>query len=138
VNSGPNHFVLAAAFAALDRWVRDGKAPRHESRLRVRDGMAPTVVRDKHGNARGGVRTPQVDVPIAAFSGEQESTNVLCAIFGMTTPFDAATLRALYPTHGAFVRKYKKSLRRAVHAGVLLGPDADLMRQWAESAPIPP
>src|SRR5581483_10538262 len=87
VNSGPQHFVMSAAFAALDRWVRGGRPPRRAARLALR-GSPPAIVRDAHGNARGGVRTPPVDVPIAAFTGEQDGS-LICRILGTTTPFDA-------------------------------------------------
>jgi hypothetical protein len=90
---------------------------------------------DAHGNARGGIRTPQVDVPIATFTGEQ-SGSILCRLLGTTTLFDPATLAVLYPSHDAFVSAYKKSLRRAVKAGFILKPDAKLIAKWAEGSTI--
>ena len=57
------------------------------------------IERDEHGNARGGIRTPFVDVPISALSGEPVPGGPpLCRSFGSTTPLDAATLARLYPT----------------------------------------
>jgi hypothetical protein len=130
INSGPHHFVLNAAFAALDRWVRRGKPPKPAPRLEVAVGSRLAIVRDANGNALGGIRTPQVDVPIATFTGEQSGT-FLCILAGTTTPFDPAMLAQLYPSHKAFVSAYDKSLRRAVRAGWILKPDAKLMRAWA-------
>ena len=130
INSGPHHFVLNAAFAALDRWVRRGKPPEPAPRLAVAAGSPVAIVRDANGNALGGIRTPQLDVPIAAFTGEQSGT-FLCILAGTTTPFDPAMLAQLYPSHKAFVSAYDKSLRRAVRAGWILKPDAKLMRAWA-------
>ena len=134
VNSGPQHFVMSAAFAALDRWVRGGRPPRRAARLALR-GSPPAIVRDAHGNARGGVRTPPVDVPIAAFTGEQDGS-LICRILGTTTPFDAATLHALYPTHRAFVSAFRRAAARAVRRGVLLPPDAKLLRAWARTSGV--
>jgi hypothetical protein len=133
INSGPHHFVVKAAVAALDRWVRRGKAPRAAPRLEVMAGPPVAILVDEHGNGRGGIRTPQVDVPIATFTGEQPGT-ILCRLFGTTTPFDAARLAALYPTHKAFVAAYNRALRRAVRAGWILRPDARLMKEWAAGA----
>jgi len=136
INGGPHHFVLNAAFAALHRWVRVGRSTKSAPRLEVAAvGPSVTIGRDANGNALGGIRTPQVDVPIAAFTGEQSGT-FLCILAGSTTPFDPAMLARLYPRHRMFFSAYKKSLRRAVRAGWILKPDAKLMRAWAaESGP---
>jgi hypothetical protein len=135
INSGPQHFVLSAALVALDRWVRTGRPPRPAPRLDVALGPPPTIVRDANGNARGGIRTPQVDVPIAAFSGLQTGS-ILCMLFGTTSPFDPATLARLYPSHRAFVAAYRRALGRSVRHGWILPPDARLLRAWAKTANV--
>jgi Alpha/beta hydrolase domain len=135
INSGPEHFVLNAAFAALDRWVRGGKPPKSSPRLDVLPGPPATIARDANGVGVGGARTPQVDVPIAVFTGEQPGS-IICELFGTTTPFDAAKLAALYPTHRTFVTEYKKALALSVKAGWILKPDARLMKKWAAGSSI--
>src|SRR5262245_22188390 len=130
INSGPQHYVLNAAFAALIRWVRTGKAPKPAPRLDASAGPPVAINRDANGNALGGIRTPQVDVPIATFTGEQDGT-ILCRLFGTSTAFDAAKLASLYPTHKAFVSAYDKSLKRAVKAGWVLKADAKVIKKWA-------
>jgi hypothetical protein len=137
LNSGPQHFVLNAAFVALDRWMRKGTPPPSMPRLDTNPGPPATLVLDEHGNGSGGVRTPQLDVPIATFTGSQPpGSSILCLLFGTTTPFDEAKLRALYPTHRAFVSAYARSARRAVKSGALLKPDAKLIRRWAAGSDI--
>ena len=69
VNAGPQHYVLQAALAHFDRWLRDGTPPPRAPRLEVRDDDPTQFVVDDHGNARGGIRTPHVDVPVAVLSG---------------------------------------------------------------------
>ena len=130
LNSGPQHFVLNAAFAALERWVRRGTPPPPMPRLETNaDG---TRVLDAHGNAAGGIRTPQLDVPIALFTGSQPpGSSILCLLFGTTELSPGDELRMLYPTHGAFVSAYAKATRRALKAGALVKPDARLIRRWA-------
>lgn len=135
VNSGPQHLVGKAAFVALERWVRRRKPPRPAPRLEVNPGPPVTLLVDEHGNARGGIRTPAVDVPIATFTGEQEGS-LLCRLFGTTVPFDRAKLAALYPNRRVFLRKYRAALARAVRAGWILRPDARLMRTWAAGSGI--
>ena len=90
---------------------------------------------DEHGNGVGGIRTPQVDVPIATFTGFQPGS-LLCNLFGTTTVFTDAQLAALYPSHKDFVSKYKKALKRSQKAGWILAPDAKLMKKWAVSSDI--
>jgi hypothetical protein len=135
INSGPQHFVINAALAALNRWVRRGRPPRSAPRLEVSAGPPVAIQKDEHGNALGGVRTPQVDVPIATFTGEQAGP-IICRLFGTTTPFDGAELASLYPSHPTFVSAYRKALRRSVRAGWILRPDAKLMREWAAGAAV--
>jgi hypothetical protein len=135
INSGPQHFVLNAALNAFVRWVRTGKAPRSAPRLDVSAGPPVTINRDANGNALGGIRTPQVDAPIAVFTGEQEGS-ILCRLFGTTTLIDDATLASLYPSHKAFTKAQARSLKRAVKAGWILKPDAKLIKKWAADSDV--
>jgi len=135
INSGPHHFVVKAGLSALDRWIRRGRAPRSAPRLDAAAGPPVTINVDANGVGKGGIRTPQVDVPIAAFTGRQAGS-VLCALFGTTTPFDGAKLASLYPSHRAFVSEYRKAVSRAVRAGWILQADAKLMRKWAAGSDI--
>ena len=136
INSGPQHFVLNAALAALQRWVRQGTPPPVAPRLEVSGGTAIQVMRDAHGNALGGIRTPQVDVPIARFSGDGKGS-LLCLLFGTSTPFDRPTLASLYADHSAYVSAFNAATDRAVQAGVILPPDATLMKAAAAVSDIP-
>lgn len=135
INSGPQHYVLNAALNKLIRWVRRGKAPKSAPRLDVNAGPPIAINHDENGNALGGIRTPWVDVPIATFTGEQGGS-LLCLLFGTTTPFDAAKLASLYPTHKAFTSAYNKALKRAVKKGWILTPDARLIKRWAARSNI--
>ena len=116
-------------------WVRTGKPPAHALRLRVAAGPPRTIARDGHGNALGGIRTPQVDVPIAAFTGEQNGS-IICRLFGTTAFFDAATLASLYPSHRAYVARFDTATRNAVRAGALLKADAKLLKRWASGSNV--
>jgi hypothetical protein len=135
INSGPQHYVLNAALQKLIRWVRTGKAPKSAPRLEVNAGPPVAIARDEHGNALGGIRTPWVDAPIATFTDQQDGS-LLCRLFGTTTPLDAATLAALYPTPKAFTAAHGKALKRAVKKGWILKPDAKLIKQWAADSGI--
>jgi hypothetical protein len=135
INSGPQHFVLNAAFAALNRWVREGIPAPSAPRLQV-TGSPPDIARDPRGNALGGIRTAHVDAPIAALSGSGQTGGSFCRIFGTTAPFDDATLATLYPSHAAYVSAVNQATDRAVRAGFVLAPDAKLIKAAASSSQI--
>ena len=54
----------------------------------VQPGAPPSLERDALGNARGGIRTPQVDVPIAVLSGVGQPPGSPCSRFGTTLAFE--------------------------------------------------
>jgi hypothetical protein len=125
VNAGGQHAVLEAALAHLEAWVAHGTRPPSFPRIQTRNDGFVQVVRDAHGIARGGVRTPIVDVPVAVNAGDFANTPGTCTYFGTTTPFDAATLAALYPGGRAtYLARFDAAADRAVEQGVWLEPEA--------------
>jgi Alpha/beta hydrolase domain len=87
------------------------------------------IARDERGNARGGIRTPLVDVPLAALSGDpaEGSGGGFCFLFGSTTPFDVPTIASLYATREAYAEAFASSLATAVADGFVLEADVDPM-----------
>jgi hypothetical protein len=134
INAGPQHYVASAAIRKLDRWARRGIPPAPAPRLETVAGSA-TIVRDEHGIAVGGIRTPQVDVPIATFSGEGQFGRA-CALLGTTTPFDAATLDSLYPDHRSYVSAVRKATKAAVRAGFISRIDSREIKAAATASVI--
>jgi hypothetical protein len=123
---------LNAALRRLNRWVRKGKVSGGPFSPRLEVSPAPPeIVRDARGNALGGIRTPQVDVPIATLSGLGQSGGGFCGLFGTTVPFDAATLAALYPTHDAYVKAIVRSARQASRAGFITRIDTTAIKAAA-------
>jgi hypothetical protein len=147
VNSAPHHAVVKAALAALTRWVRDGVVPPQSPAIeRGSDPAAPDpIVRDAHGNAKGGIRLPEVEAPTASVDGgantsAQESTaggaRNFCFLFGRTKLFDATTLKSLYPTHDAFVRKFGAAADALVKDGYWLAAEATAAKKAAQESAI--
>src|SRR5207248_9007566 len=98
VNSGPQqHYVLNAAIAHLDAWVRQGSPPPSAARLETTEGDDPALVLDELGIVRRGVRTPWMDAPVAVLSGLGQEGAAFTALFGVTRPFDDVQLSRLYP-----------------------------------------
>lgn len=133
-SDGPHSLVLQAAWAALTEWVAGGEPPAQAEPIEVEDGA---IARDRHGNARGGVRTPAVDAPIATLTGEDDDDDCGAPGVGSTTPLDQATLASLYPTHQNYVEAVRAATQTAVDAGFLLPIDGDAIINEAEQAPIP-
>jgi len=142
INDGPQTWVVRRAFRALDQWVRGGDAPPKAEPLDIVGGTS--IARDADGNATGGIRTPQVDVPTSVLSGEFDPSRTsdpakgfICQLFGSSTPFDAAKLRSRFPTHQDYVDQVKMAAQRTADIGFILPEDQTMIVQEAEAAAIP-
>jgi hypothetical protein len=140
INTGGAHWVLDAAVDWLNQWVVEGTAPPIAPRLQV-TGVSPVVfATDANGNVLGGVRTPQVDAPIATLTGTGNTGSgalgVFCAIFGTTVPFSPSKLASLYTSHSKFVSLWRQSVRSDLAGGFLLLRDADELNDSAEASQI--
>jgi hypothetical protein len=130
--------VLQAAIFWLNLWVTFGHPPPVAPRLELTSVSPVVFARDADGNALGGARSPQVDAPVAALTGADNTGSgpigMFCRLFGTTVPFDATRLAALYPSHGTFVFRSFLAALNEVHHGYLLVPDAvELVRAAASS-----
>ena len=135
-NNGPQYRVIRAALHSLDAWMREGTEPPHGKVLEA-DASGKSV-RDENGNAKGGVRSPDVDVPIATLSGDStDASGFFCFIFGSTTPFTPEKLMKLYPTHEDYVQKVKDAAEATLKAGFILEPEAKGFVSDAEKAAVP-
>jgi hypothetical protein len=146
VNVAPHHAVVKAALRALTTWVRDGPAPPQSPAIELADPSAPDpVVRDRFGNAKGGIRLPELDAPTATLDGTANTGTAeggpggarnFCFLFGRTRPFDEATLRMLYPSQEAYVNAFGRAADLLVKQGYWLKAEADAARQAARDSAI--
>lgn len=111
-----------AAFHHLNRWVCDGIALPRQPLIEFA-GEPADVVRDRHGIAKGGVRLPQADVPVAMNSAIPLSSTRGLLLRGSNKPFDTKELDALYRDEADYLAKFEQAARRAVQAGVMLPRD---------------
>jgi hypothetical protein len=135
VNRGQQSFVLRAALRHLDRWARGGDPPPPAAPLETTgDGF----VLDDNGNARGGVRTPVVDAPVAVLSGRPwPGASVACRLFGSTIALPAARLRELYADRAAYLAAYTRAADAAIDAGFVLADDREALLAEAEPELLP-
>jgi hypothetical protein len=139
-NQFPRRYAVDAVLVALDRWLRTGKpasvAPPLEFALDTRTVARPvaeasvvfaggaTIQRDTWGNAKGGLRLPPIDVPIASYSGTD------CGLLGSTVPFPVTLRRQLYGNRQTYLAALQRACDRARARGFLTNGDArDLMRR---------
>src|SRR4029077_15972950 len=104
---------------------------------------ADPIVRDKFGNAKGGIRLPEVEAPTATLDGGRSDfanaahgAQNFFFLFGHTVAFDAATLKTLYSTHQAFVNQFTRAVDSLEKTGYLLKPEADQARKAASDSRI--
>ena len=133
INFAPqHHYVLQAALSQLCQWVRTGRSAPSALPIELSDANPSQPVLDANGLARGGVRTPWADVPVARTSGVGSEETVMSWIFGTGEPFDAATVRRLYPGGAAdYLEHFTVSLDSAIDAGFILAADRDEILQLA-------
>ena len=152
VNTGSHTYELRAALADVNHWMITGVAPRQSPRLEVDAANPDVFLTDRAGNALGGIRTPQVQAPVAVLSGvgqpgstslgtqpstaDSISSETLCGILGTTDPFTAAQLSTLYPTHAAFVSRWDAATAAEVKQGFLLPADARVLDRVAARSTV--
>ncbi len=132
----PVRYVFDASWRNLDLWVRDGQAAPHAAPLELKS--SPTAlppdeafVVDAFGNAKGGVRSPYVDVPTARWVGAKSGPFV-CLFHGYKFPFAPEVLHRLYSSPAAYVRAVRASVDGLVAQGWLTSVDgAEIVKEAA-------
>ena len=135
----PEQAYMSVALNHLYAWVDKGKVPPRAERIAVdknteNDGSPMAL--DENGNAKGGIRNPYVDVPVAKFGVRNEpanppiknpspwiaahganAPNQMCGLGGYQIAFTKDQLQKIYPSKKAYVDRVKKSLDDLEKAG---------------------
>ena len=127
--------MLNAAIYSLNQWVVNGIAPPTAPYLQTTSTSPVVFKKDANGNTQGGVRSPQVDAPIAAFGGIGQGPS-FCFLFGTTVPFTSTQIAALYKNHGQFVSAWSNDIQQLVNGRFLLPPDGVELQNAAGSSKI--
>jgi hypothetical protein len=144
VNSVPFTYVEDAAWSALNGWLVRGKLPPSSPPIAM--GADGKVQLDQYGNAVGGIRLPELEVPIATYGpnnlgrANSDVPNGLdylgCALLGSTVPLKASLLKSLYPTHDDYVTRYQQAAQALVQQGFMLPQDESLAVQRAQQSKV--
>jgi hypothetical protein len=127
----PSSIHFDAALTNLDLWVRHRLPPPHADPIQLTAGSTPVL--DEFGNVTGGLRSPFVDVPTSTWFGSTPGPS-FCFIAGHEEPLPQATIEALYPSHGAYVKAVVRDVARLVGRRLLTVADGlKLIREAARS-----
>ena len=155
--------VLRAAVAHLDRWIWTGQAPPVAPLIDMTP--SPTnpnngvIQRDQYGNALGGIRMPEQEVPTGrntpsfgcavpfppfgtivlatfpqwdAFDGDADPASDPTDIYAP----EPASPEAVYRNHGGYVSRFVAATNAVEDAGFILDFDARKLRKDAASSKI--
>lgn len=133
INRIPMIPLYDAAFHHMHRWLAEGTPPPVQPKVEF-EGDPVEVVRDEHGIARGGIRLPQADVPLAQNSAIPLKDDVFAYLGGSSHPFPREKVHALYGDKASFLAKFEAAAQRSVAAGVLLPRDLPGLLAEAEQS----
>jgi hypothetical protein len=125
--------VVDAALHHLQAWLQDGTPPPLQPRITFA-GEPPEIVRDDHAIARGGIRLPQVEVPLGHNSAIQQSPDIFARLVGYHERFPDELIRALYASRDEYLAHYAEATRAAEAASVILSRDVEPLLAEAEQA----
>lgn len=131
----PSSMFYFAALHNLIEWVTKGIPAPTAAPIEVdADGR---IVRDEHGNARGGVRLSYIDVPFATFIARSSGGDMYRGMIGQQIPFSKEKLASLYPTHEEYVSRVRACLRSLEDDRWIFPQDAAELLAEADAADIP-
>ena len=121
--------ALGAALEHMNSWIDDGILPPSFSPIEMNsDG---TIVRDEYGNANGGVRLPDLEVPVASFTGTGYGFG------GLETSFSADKLQRLYPDHESYVEQVTSAAENAAKQGAIPTSMISFYTEQADNVFVP-
>ena len=91
-NSMPNYRIENAAWAALNKWVNTGTRAPQASPIQTNPFFFNAIVYDQYGNAKGGLRLPDIDVPIKTYTTWNTDTKALTILGDSLSNINASTM----------------------------------------------
>jgi hypothetical protein len=126
-------YLYNAMWQNLETQARDGTAPPAGRMIDL--DMGGQIVRDEFGNALGGVRVPEMDVPTGSHNPPTNQAdpnlppflrgigNLACFLSGSTTRFTSPELFELYGNRGLYVSQVAMAANDLHSDGFLLQED---------------
>lgn len=127
----PTSVFVRAALRLLFDWVEDSvPAPRAPRILVHMDGPVSAALLDQHGNARGGVRSPYLDAPLATYEAHS-NPGPMCQLAGRETLLPREALVARYGEPDQYTSEFTAALDAAIGTGFILPTDRKRILQHA-------
>jgi hypothetical protein len=124
VNTVDWGYVRNAALEHLVAWADGGSVP--PSFPPVEATLAGGIGRDEMGNAKGGIRLPELLAPTAVHLGTNP-INPLAALSGQSTPFSEEQLASLYSGADAYVGAWDTAVAQVREQRLVLDCDLEAL-----------
>ena len=123
--------VVSAAYQHLRSWMGGGAPPPAQPRIEFEtDGSgSPTIKRDEHGNAVGGIRLPEMEAALAEYRGRDDTAEGLGTLYGWARPFPSDEVARLYPSPEAYRKVWEEAVDHLLATGTLRSVDGPDYRQ---------
>lgn len=147
--------VVRAMLLRGDAWVRQGAPPPASVLVEVAPsgavdpvhGVHTGILRDDDGNARGGVRLPDIAIGRARFIGADLAANLAAerrlrpvrlvgAMVDLACAPRPGTTGPRFRSHDDYVEQFTRAVASLVEAGFLLPADAEVFRQSAAASKV--
>jgi Alpha/beta hydrolase domain len=125
-----------ATLVNLINWITKGVSPPKAAPIEMANG---DIVRDEYGNAKGGVRTPYVDLPTVRYIASAPATepvNMARRMIGLQEAISAEKLQSMYQSRADYLRRFDQEIDRLVGEHWLLLKDGAQLK--AEESKNPP
>ena len=83
------------------------------------EGSPASIMRDEDGIAKGGIRLPQVEAPLAVNSAIPLKPDIFAYLGGSCHPFTSDQISARYGDRSSFLHEFESAAKAAVSEGVL-------------------
>ena len=134
INAIPIGPLYDSAFYHMHRWLSEGVAPPIQPRIEFE--ASGSIVRDDDGIAKGGIRLPQVEVPLAINSAIPLKPDIFAYLGGSSHPFSKEEVLARYADRSSFLKAFESAAKLAVEEGVLMPREvARLTKEASEAWP---
>ncbi|HTZ86133.1 MAG TPA: alpha/beta hydrolase domain-containing protein [Solirubrobacteraceae bacterium] len=134
-------FMVNVGTKDLEEWSEGGSPPPLAPRGQYVNSK--TLAKNSLGEALGGIRYPEIEVPIGIQTSENSAApppnpypdSAFCQLLGGNVPFSEETLNGLYTNYGEYVDKVKADTEKLEGEGFILPEDGARVIESAEEYP---
>jgi hypothetical protein len=100
------------------------------------DAVVQVPQRDPDGNPLGGIRLPDIAVPLGVHGVQNDPLSFSCSLVGASVPFGKDKLASLYKDQNDYVNRVRVAARDAMAEGFLLPDDVAVIVNSAAETPV--